>query len=147
LFKRRIADLIGMNPSAWKWGDFGVVDGVRINGGSGNGNKHIFISARELARLGHLFLNQGQWNGRALISEEGFAGHGWRCRRPSRMRGPGAASRTGPVWFQLVAQRARSSRTPDLAGALRRHFCRLGPQQQQALCHPQLADGYHAPRP
>jgi hypothetical protein len=70
LFKRRIADPIGMNPSAWKWGDFGLVNGLRVNGGSGNANRHIFISARELARLGHLFLNHGQWNGRALISKD-----------------------------------------------------------------------------
>jgi CubicO group peptidase (beta-lactamase class C family) len=70
LFKRRIADPIGMNPAAWKWGDFGQVDGLRINGGSGNANKHIQISARELARLGHLFLNEGNWNGRQLIPRD-----------------------------------------------------------------------------
>lgn len=68
LLKRRIADPIGMNPATWKWGDFGSVDGTRVNGGAGNGNKHIQISARELARLGHLFLNYGRWNNRQLIS-------------------------------------------------------------------------------
>jgi CubicO group peptidase (beta-lactamase class C family) len=69
LFKRRIADPIQMNRSKWVWGDFGKVDGIVVNGGSGNNNKHIFISARELARLGHLFLNHGKWNGKQLISE------------------------------------------------------------------------------
>ncbi len=69
LFKRRIAEPIGMNPSKWRWGDFGEVDGIVVNGGSGNQNKHIFISARELARFGHLFLNRGLWNGRQLISQ------------------------------------------------------------------------------
>ncbi len=68
LFKRRIADRIGMNPKHWKWGDFGEVDGVVVNGGSGNHNRHIFISARELARFGHLFLNRGRWKGRQLLS-------------------------------------------------------------------------------
>jgi len=68
LFKRRIADPIGMNPSKWDWGDFGEVQGIVVNGGSGNNNKHVHISARELARLGHLFLNQGKWNGKQLIS-------------------------------------------------------------------------------
>jgi len=68
LFKRRIADKIGMNSSKWDWGEFGKVDGIVINGGSGNGNKHMFISARELARFGHLFLNRGRWNGKQLIS-------------------------------------------------------------------------------
>jgi CubicO group peptidase (beta-lactamase class C family) len=68
LFKRRIADPIGMDRAKWDWGDFGKVDGVVVNGGSGNGNKHIRISARELARFGHLFLNRGKWNGKRLIS-------------------------------------------------------------------------------
>jgi CubicO group peptidase (beta-lactamase class C family) len=70
LFKRRIADPIGMDPNEWKWGDFGPVNGVTVNGGSGNSNNHIFISARQIARLGLLFLNRGNWNGRQLISEK-----------------------------------------------------------------------------
>jgi CubicO group peptidase (beta-lactamase class C family) len=68
LFRRRIADPIQMDRSKWDWGDFGKVDGIVVNGGSGNGNRHIFISARELARFGHLFLNGGKWNGKQLIS-------------------------------------------------------------------------------
>jgi len=69
LFKKRIADPIGMNRSKWDWGDFGKIDGIVVNGGSGNNNKHIFISARELARFGHLFLNRGKWKDKQLISE------------------------------------------------------------------------------
>lgn len=68
LFKRRIADPIGMNRAKWNWGDFGKIDGIVVNGGSGNNNKHIRISARELARFGHLFLNRGKWKGKQLIS-------------------------------------------------------------------------------
>lgn len=68
LFKRRIANPIRMNRDKWDWGDFGKIDGIFVNGGSGNNNKHIFISARELARFGHLFLNHGKWNGKQLIS-------------------------------------------------------------------------------
>lgn len=68
LFKRRIADPIQMNSKKWDWEDFGKVNGIVVNGGSGNNNKHIFISARELARFGHLFLNHGKWNGKQLIS-------------------------------------------------------------------------------
>jgi CubicO group peptidase (beta-lactamase class C family) len=70
LFKRRIADPIGMDRSKWDWGDFGKVDGIVINGGSGNSSKHMFISARELARFGHLFLNRGKWKDKQLISAE-----------------------------------------------------------------------------
>lgn len=68
LFQRRIADPIGMKRGAWDWGDFGRIDGQVVNGGSGNSNKHVIISAREMARFGHLFLNRGNWNGRQLIS-------------------------------------------------------------------------------
>jgi CubicO group peptidase (beta-lactamase class C family) len=68
LFKKRIADPIGMDRSKWDWGDFGKIDGIAVNGGSGNNNKHIFISARELARFGHLFLNRGKWKNKQLIS-------------------------------------------------------------------------------
>jgi len=68
LFKRRIADPINMDRARWDWGDFGEVDGIVVNGGSGNSNKHMRICARELARFGLLFLNRGKWNGRQLIS-------------------------------------------------------------------------------
>jgi CubicO group peptidase (beta-lactamase class C family) len=70
LFRRRIAEPIGMNPQGWDWGDYATIDGLVVNGGSGNGNKHIFISAREMARLGHLYLNGGNWNGKQLLSRQ-----------------------------------------------------------------------------
>ena len=70
LFKRRIADPIGMNIRAWRWGRLGTVDGLAVNGGSGNSNCHVFISARELARFGLLFLERGNWNGKQLIAAE-----------------------------------------------------------------------------
>ena len=68
LFRRRIAGPIGMDPAKWDWGDFGAVDGRVVNGGSGNQNRHMFISAREMARFGHLFLNRGRWKERRLLS-------------------------------------------------------------------------------
>jgi CubicO group peptidase (beta-lactamase class C family) len=70
LFKRRIADPIGMNPQAWDWGDFGKVDGLVVNGGAGNHAKYVQISAREMARFGLLFLNRGRWKDRQLISAD-----------------------------------------------------------------------------
>jgi CubicO group peptidase (beta-lactamase class C family) len=70
LFKRRIADPIRMNRSKWDWGDFGKIDGIIVNGGSGNSNRHMFISARELARFGLMFLNRGKWKDKQLISAE-----------------------------------------------------------------------------
>jgi CubicO group peptidase (beta-lactamase class C family) len=59
-----------MNPAAWRWLDHGTVAGQRIVGGSGNHDRQIEISARELARFGHLILNGGRWAGRQLVPEE-----------------------------------------------------------------------------
>ena len=73
LFKRRIADPIGMNADAWEWGDYATVDGVVVNGGSGNSGKHVKISAREMARLGHLYLNKGLWNDEQLLDADWVA--------------------------------------------------------------------------
>ncbi|MGI6454028.1 MAG: serine hydrolase domain-containing protein [bacterium] len=70
LFRRRIADPIGMNPEQWNWGDFGEIDGIMVNGGAGNNGKHMFVSAREAARFGLLYLNNGNWNGRQLIGKQ-----------------------------------------------------------------------------
>jgi len=68
LFKRRIANPCCMHPDKWHWGNFGVVDSILVNGGSGSQSKGMHISAQELARFGLLFLNRGNWNGNQLIS-------------------------------------------------------------------------------
>jgi CubicO group peptidase (beta-lactamase class C family) len=71
LFKRRIADPIGINPAQWTWGSFiETPDGIALNGGAGTQTKGVFISAREMARFGLLLLNKGSWNGTQLISTE-----------------------------------------------------------------------------
>jgi CubicO group peptidase (beta-lactamase class C family) len=74
LFRRRIAEPIGLAPAAWRWGDWGPFDhltglrGVAVCGGSGLYEKGVSIAARALARVGWLFASGGQWNGRQLIS-------------------------------------------------------------------------------
>jgi CubicO group peptidase (beta-lactamase class C family) len=69
LIERRIANPIGMKREKWDWGDWGKMDGIVVNGGSGNKSGPMKISAREAARFGLLFLNRGGWNGKQLISE------------------------------------------------------------------------------
>lgn len=68
LFRRSVADPIGLAPEKWEWKDFGSFDGLLVNGGAGNLGKGIHISALEMARFGHLFLNRGEWAGRQLLS-------------------------------------------------------------------------------
>lgn len=66
LFKRRIADPIGMDPAQWSWGSIGTYNGHTIYGGAGN----ISITAREFARLGLLITNRGNWDGQQLLSAD-----------------------------------------------------------------------------
>ena len=64
LFQNRIGDSIDMDPDAWDWEDYQTSDGVVVDGG-GIG---LRISANDAARLGHLFLNNGNWAGDQLLS-------------------------------------------------------------------------------
>lgn len=68
LFRRRIAEPIGMNREKWDWKGF-EQETMIINGGAGNKGKGIHISAREMSRFGQLFLNKGKWCDKQLISE------------------------------------------------------------------------------
>ncbi|MBI5385717.1 MAG: serine hydrolase [Verrucomicrobia bacterium] len=68
-FQRRIADPIGMKH--WDWGVVGVLEnGMTLNNAAGTParNPGIQTTALDLARLGHLYLNRGHWNGRQLLS-------------------------------------------------------------------------------
>ncbi|MDZ4230027.1 MAG: hypothetical protein U1C53_02720 [Candidatus Veblenbacteria bacterium] len=58
-----------MDDAKWDWGDWGTMDGYVVNGGAGNNNKGITISARELARFCYLYLSNGTWNGQQIISK------------------------------------------------------------------------------
>ncbi|NIA22207.1 MAG: serine hydrolase [Anaerolineaceae bacterium] len=74
LFRRRIAEPIGLDPATWHWGDWGTFDyltglpGVAVCGGSGLYDRGVGITARAMARVGWLFACGGLWNGRQLIS-------------------------------------------------------------------------------
>ena len=61
LFKSRIAEPIGM--TRWRWISNDTPTG-RVLCWTGG----LRTSSRELARFGHLFLNQGSWDGKQLVS-------------------------------------------------------------------------------
>jgi CubicO group peptidase (beta-lactamase class C family) len=69
LFKRRIADPIGMDPEGWEWKSVNTREGLVINGGVGMAENGMYMTAKNLARFGWLFANGGNWNGRQLISK------------------------------------------------------------------------------
>jgi len=67
MFKRRIADPIGM--SQWDWGVSGKVKEIDLNNAAGTPSRApgIQTTAREMARFGLLYLNRGQWKGKQLL--------------------------------------------------------------------------------
>lgn len=69
-FNREIAVPVGISSTGWRWGDLGSKRGVRVNGGAGNLEADVEISAQDLARIGHLFLNAGRWDGTQLLSPD-----------------------------------------------------------------------------
>ncbi len=61
--KEKLTDPIGMGE--WRWLEEGNLGDIPLR----NGCTNIFVSARQLARVGHLFLNKGQWDGQQVVSE------------------------------------------------------------------------------
>jgi CubicO group peptidase (beta-lactamase class C family) len=66
LFKRRIADPIGM--TRFDWGVSGKVNGIELNNAAGTPTTPgVQTTARQMARFGLLYLNRGYWNGKQLL--------------------------------------------------------------------------------
>ncbi len=57
----KVTDPIGMGE--WSWGTEQKTNGVPIN----NGCTSVRVTARQLAKMGLLYLNKGNWNGQQLI--------------------------------------------------------------------------------
>lgn len=62
VFDENIGNAIGMGE--FEWGTEGVVDSIPIN----NGSTGVLINAEQLARFGHLYLNEGHWSERQILS-------------------------------------------------------------------------------
>lgn len=74
LFRRRIAEPIGLDDHSWHWGDWGPFDhltglrSVPVCSGSGLYDRGLHITARALARVGWLMARGGRWGERQLVS-------------------------------------------------------------------------------
>ncbi|WP_246019900.1 serine hydrolase domain-containing protein [Muriicola soli] len=74
VLKENLMDKIGASTT-WRW--FGyenawtVIDGVEVKSVTGGGHSGggIFINTEDMARFGLLFLNDGKWKGKELISK------------------------------------------------------------------------------
>jgi CubicO group peptidase (beta-lactamase class C family) len=75
VLKREIMDPIGAS-STWHWEPYEnayvTIDGKRMPSipGGGHHGGGMFISAWDMARFGYLFLNNGKWGNRQLVTEQ-----------------------------------------------------------------------------
>ena len=60
----RLMQPIGLG--AWSWGPEDSLGDIPIR----NGCTNVHMSAQQLARVGHLYLNKGKWNDQSVISEK-----------------------------------------------------------------------------
>ena len=73
VLREEIMDPIGASPT-WRWYGYDNawldLDGARVQSVTGGGHwgGGMFISARDMARFGYLFLRNGRWNDRQLVS-------------------------------------------------------------------------------
>lgn len=74
VLKEEVMDKIGASPT-WRWfgydDSFTLIDGMNMQSVSGGGHSGggLFINTLDHARFGHLFLNDGNWNGEQIISK------------------------------------------------------------------------------
>ena len=75
ILKSKIMDPIGASTS-WRWYGYDnswvTLDGLKMQSVSGGGHSGggMFINTEDMARFGLLFMNNGNWNGKQLISAE-----------------------------------------------------------------------------
>ncbi|MCP4257704.1 MAG: serine hydrolase [Planctomycetes bacterium] len=75
ILKEKIMDPIGAS-STWRWygyeNSWVEIDGLKMQSVSGGGHRGggMFISTRDQARFGYLFLRNGKWKDKQLISQE-----------------------------------------------------------------------------
>jgi CubicO group peptidase (beta-lactamase class C family) len=75
VLKEKIMDPINAS-SSWRWfgyeNSWTTIDGFKMQSVSGGGHSGggMFINTEDMARFGLLFMNNGNWNGEQLISEE-----------------------------------------------------------------------------
>ncbi len=97
VLKTSIMDPIGASDT-WHWEPYEnayvTIDGKRMPSvpGGGHHGGGMFINAHDMARFGYLFLRNGKWNGKQLISEKWIA----------MARTPGTATNNGSKTYGFM---------------------------------------------
>lgn len=73
LFQRRIGSVIGLTNADFRWGKQGHANPLAVNGGAGQPESGVHMSALGMARFGWLFCQGGVWEGKRLLSERYIA--------------------------------------------------------------------------
>lgn len=95
VLKDEVMDPIGASTT-WRWHGYKKawteIDGINMKSvtGGGHSGAGLFISAEDMARFGLLFLNDGVWNTKRLLSSEWIA----KARTPSKPN-----SNYGYMWW------------------------------------------------
>lgn len=103
VLREQVMDPIGAS-SRWRWHGYEnswvELDGQRLQSVSGGGHwgGGMFIDAWDLARFGYLFLRQGEWNGRQLLSRDWI--------NKARAPGPANAEYGYCNWFLNTGRKA-----------------------------------------
>jgi len=109
VLREEVMDPIGAS-NTWRWYGYDnswiELDGQRIQSVSGGGHfgGGMFIHARDMARFGYLFLRNGQWKDRQLVSREWIA--------MARTGGPANAEYGFMNWFLNPGRKSRPA-TPE----------------------------------
>ena len=110
LFKRRIADPIGMTH--WDWGISGEVEGMIHYNAAGTpalkGNGGIRITPLDAARFALLLLNHGNWKGKQLLSRT-FVDEATRNQVPVTTPGRSSRGWSGAYGFYWYTNGIRSN--------------------------------------
>lgn len=70
IFIRRIAEPLSFDFAEFDWREYVLDEELDVNGGEGWVSTGVVVSAENAARLAHLYLNQGNWNGEQLLGSE-----------------------------------------------------------------------------
>ena len=112
VLKESIMDPIGASNS-WHWEAYDnavvTIDGVKMKSVTGGGHfgGGLFINSPDMARFGYLFLNNGKWAGKQLISERWMS----MARQPGTARNAESTVYGYMNWF-LNTPRWRDDGTP-----------------------------------
>jgi CubicO group peptidase (beta-lactamase class C family) len=84
VMKRKVMDPIGIAPGDWLWRDNGYRPKLISGWKSREFASGIKITHRALARIGYLYLRDGQWNGKSILSREFIS----EATRPTKLPAP-----------------------------------------------------------